>query len=180
MLLRVGGVMVRPNVSLTPRYEAVKVTGVATDTLPGVTLNVAEVAPCGIVIVVGKFAAAEDEFSVIVAPEAGAGAVSATRQLEALGGVIETGLHEKPFKPNVCWMVTIPPLLDAGKEDPTASDATAFESRTADDVFVVDLDKVKDTLATTPFEIEVLLKPHSTQWEAPGTLLQKADLLAAI
>ena len=40
-----GGFTVNPNVASTPRYEAVKVTGVGVVTLPGVTVKVAEFAP---------------------------------------------------------------------------------------------------------------------------------------
>lgn len=43
--LAVGRFIVNPNVELTPRYEAVKVTGVGVVTLPGVTVTVVEIAP---------------------------------------------------------------------------------------------------------------------------------------
>jgi len=52
-----GGLTVKPNVSLTPEYEAMRVTGVAELTVPAVTVNVAEVCPCGIVTVAGTLAA---------------------------------------------------------------------------------------------------------------------------
>src|SRR5260370_36848436 len=92
-MLLLGGLMVTPNVSLTPRYEAVKVSGVGTDTVGAVMLNGLAVVPGGIVRVDGKFAPAGDELRVIVAPEAGAGAVSATRQLDEPCEVIVAGLH---------------------------------------------------------------------------------------
>ena len=53
-----GGLMVRPNVSLTPANVAVSVTNVGSVTVPALTVNVAEVAPCGIVTVDGKLAPA--------------------------------------------------------------------------------------------------------------------------
>ncbi len=42
-----------PNVLLTLEYEAVRLTGFATLTVPAVTENVAEVCPCGTVTVAG-------------------------------------------------------------------------------------------------------------------------------
>jgi hypothetical protein len=178
--LRVGGAMVRPNVSLMFRYEAVRVTGVGADTLPAVTLKAVEVAPGGIVTVGGMIAAGEDELSMMVAPGANAGAVSATWQLEAPGGVIKTGVHVKPFKAGVCVMVTVPPVPDVAKEAPDASAAAPSENWTADDVLVVELDKVRETFATTPFEIGVAFRSHRTQCEVPGMLLQENDLLAPV
>ena len=70
--------------------------------MPAVALKVVEVAPVGTVTVGGTLAAAEDELSVTVAPGASAGADSATRQLDAAGGVTETGMHAKPFKWGCC------------------------------------------------------------------------------
>jgi hypothetical protein len=172
--------MVRLNVSLMFRYEAVKVTGVGADTLPAVTLNTVEVAPGGIVTVGGMIAAGEDERSMIVAPGANAGAVSATWQLEALGGVIKIGVHVNPFKAGVCMMVTIPALAEVANDAAIGSAALASENWTADDVLVVELDKVRETFATTPFEIGVAFRPHRTQCEVPGMLLQEIDLLAVV
>jgi hypothetical protein len=60
-----------------------------------VTLNVVEVAPARTVTVGGTFAAAEDELSVTVAPDANAAEVSPTVQFELLGGVTITGVQEK-------------------------------------------------------------------------------------
>jgi hypothetical protein len=160
---------------------AVKVTAVGVDTVSAVTLNAVEVPPAEIVTVDGTLAAAEDELRVIVAPGPGAGAVRATLQIDAPGGVTETGLHEKPFRPGVWMIVTVPLLLDAGSAAATESDAATFENWTADDVFLVELDNVKDMLATTPFEIVVVFMPHKTQFEIPGmSLLQETDLFAVI
>lgn len=44
-----GGLMVTPDVTLAPEYVAVKVTEVDVLTVPALTVNVPEVAPCGIV-----------------------------------------------------------------------------------------------------------------------------------
>jgi hypothetical protein len=45
---------------------------------------------------------------------------------------------------------------------------------------VVDGDSVRDTVATIPFEIAEEFRPHRTQFEMPGTLLQETNLLAAV
>jgi len=52
-----GGLTVTPNVLLTLEYEAVIVTDVAALTVAAVTVNVAEVCPCGTVTDVGTLAA---------------------------------------------------------------------------------------------------------------------------
>jgi hypothetical protein len=149
--------------------------------MPAVALNVIEVAPGRIVTTDGTLAAPEEELSVTVAPGASAGAVNATRQVDVPGGVTETGAQVKPFKLGCCWMVTAVPFATAGTEAPAPSAAPALENWTTEDAFVVVLDSVNDTLATTPFEMGVALKPHSTQFEMPGTLLlQETDLFTAI
>ena len=126
--LRAGGSIVSPNVSLTPRYAAVRVTGVCAETAPAVTLNEADVAPWGITTLDGKFAAADDELSTTVAPDASAGAVKFTRQLDAFGGTTETGRQVKPFKWGCCWMVTIDPVPTAAKDVAAGSAAVALEN----------------------------------------------------
>lgn len=144
-------------------------------------MKVVEVAPVGTVTVGGTLAAAEVELIVTVVPGASAGADSATRQLDAAGGVNETGVHVKPFKWGCCWIITAVPLPSADKEAPAPLAAPALENWIAEDVFVVVLDNPKDTLAITPFGTVVAFKPHSTQFEMPGTLLsQETDLFAAI
>ena len=45
---------------------------------------------------------------------------------------------------------------------------------------MVELDTINDTVARTPFEIGVALRPHSIQVVAPALLLQLIDLFAAI
>ncbi len=56
-----GGFMVTPVVVLAPEHEAVSVTPVAVLTVPAVTANVAEVAPCVTVTLAGTDAALELE-----------------------------------------------------------------------------------------------------------------------
>ena len=78
-------------------------------------------------------------------------------------------------------MVTTVPFPSAGKEPPAPSAAPVMENCTVEDVFEVELDSVNDTLATTPFEMGVAFRPHSTQFDTPGRLLlQETDLFAAI
>jgi hypothetical protein len=55
------GSTVTLNVVLAPEYEAVKVAVVEELTVPAVTVNVAEVEPCGIFTIAGTLAAAELE-----------------------------------------------------------------------------------------------------------------------
>jgi hypothetical protein len=52
-----GGFTVKPNMAFTLEYVAVRVTGVEPVTLPVLTVNVAELAPCGTVTVAGTLAA---------------------------------------------------------------------------------------------------------------------------
>ena len=143
-------------------------------------MNVVEVAPVGIVTVVGTFAARDDELIATLAPGDTAGAVSATVHVDAAGAVRVTGMQEKPFKAGVCWMVTVPPLPDTVKEDPAGSAAEVLGSWTAVELLVVDDDSVKETLATTPLEIVVEFRPHRTQLNTPEPPLQETDLFAAL
>jgi hypothetical protein len=73
-----GGFTVRPNVVLTPKYEAVRVTEVAEVTVPVVTEKVAEVAPCATVTEAGTMAAGFGLESDTTAPPEGAAAVILT------------------------------------------------------------------------------------------------------
>ena len=88
-------------------------TGVGVVTLSAVTENVVDVAPCGIVTVDAMLTSTGDELKLIVAPALPAAEVRATVQVDAVAGVIDVGLHEKPFSPGVCTMVTVPPVADA-------------------------------------------------------------------
>jgi hypothetical protein len=53
-----GGLAVTPKVLLTPEYVAVNVAAVEELTAPAVTVNVADVEPCGTVTLAGTVAAA--------------------------------------------------------------------------------------------------------------------------
>lgn len=160
---------------------AVKVTGVAVDTVWLVTLNGMEVAPGGTVTADGTTAAVEDELSAMVAPDPDAGAVSATVQVETPGGVTDTGLQVKPFKPPVCGIVTVAPLPEADKDAAAGSVAPVFGSWITEAVLLVEGDTVRDTVATTPLEIAEEFRPHRTQLDTPGTLLlQETNLPAAL
>jgi hypothetical protein len=172
-----AGLTVRPKVSFTPEYDAVKVTAVGVVTDPALTVNIAEVEPCGIVTLDGSLVPAGDELRVMIAPPLGAADDKATMQLAVDGGMRDTELHENPSRPTGT-IVTVPPVVEIGSDDPVASDASLFVSCTDDDVSVVVLDTVSDTVATTPLSIGAS-RPESTQIAEPALLLQDSDLPAA-
>lgn len=74
--------------------------------------------------------------------------------------------------------MTRAPLLEVNNDVPVESAASGFESWTAEAVFVVEGDTVRDTVATTPLEIAKEFRPQRTQCEAPGRRLQLIDLKA--
>lgn len=125
-------------------------TGVELLTFPAVTENVVEVEPLGTVTDDGTFAPAGDEVKVIVAPALGAADVRLTVQVDPPDGLIEAGLHEKPFKLGA-RMVTVPPVAEVDREVPVESAIITLESWTEDDVSVVDPDNVRVSVATTLF-----------------------------
>ena len=94
-----GGLTVRPNVSLIPPYDTVRVTDVGLVTTPAPTENVAELAPCGTATLDGVVADPDEELMAIVNPPLGAADVSVTWQEETSGGAIAIGLQENPFRP---------------------------------------------------------------------------------
>ena len=118
-----GGLMVNPNVSVTPEYDAVSVTNVADAIVAALAVKVAEVDPCGIVTEEGMIAPAGDELNVTVEPPLGAALVSAIVQVDVVGGAIEMGLQENPFKLG-CRMVTVPPFVVRASEAAVVSAAT--------------------------------------------------------
>ena len=63
---------------------------------------------------------------------------------------------------------------------PVGLAAELFISWMVDEAFVVELDRVRVTVAITPFEMAVLFQPQRTQVWAPAPLLQVVDLPAAI
>jgi hypothetical protein len=96
MLLRAGGkgFTVRPNVLLTPEYEAVSVTGVAVLMFPVVTAKLADVDPCGTVTLAGTLAAPVFELDSDTAMLAPAAAVSVTVPVADWPPVTGLGLAE--------------------------------------------------------------------------------------
>jgi hypothetical protein len=174
-----GGLMVIPNVTLAPEYEAVKVTGVAVLTVPAVTENVAEVEPCGIVTVAGTLARAGEALSAIVAPPLSAAEVTATVQVDPADGVSVVGVHEMALNTGVWRIVTVPPLAEVDIPVPAESAETPLVSWTDEDVSGVESAKVKVTEATTLFGIVVELRPHTKHVALPEPLLQESDLFAA-
>jgi hypothetical protein len=78
-------------------------------------LKVVELLPWATVTSDGTMAAPDDEI-VIPEPPLGAADVSATVQVEPVDGLIVSGLQENPFKPGVCWIVTVLPLVAISME----------------------------------------------------------------
>jgi hypothetical protein len=122
----------------------------------------------------------EDELNATVAPPLGAATVNATVQDDPASGVTDIGLHENPFKPDGRRIVTVPSLVEVDKDDPAESADPAFASWSNEEESVVVFETVKDTVATTPSEMAVGLRPHMTHFETPATLLQESDLFEAV
>ena len=135
------------------------VTGVATLTVPAVTGNVAEVAPCGTLTLEGTFAPAGAALSPTVAPPARAAEVRVTVQVDPAEGETEVGLHERLFRPGVCWIVTVPLLAATGIDAPVASAAEPPVSWTIEDASGADPDNVKFTVARTAFGMVAVFSP---------------------
>jgi len=90
-----SGLTVKPNVALTPEYEAVNVTGVAADTVAVLTVKVADVEPCGTVTVTGTPAAMVFELeSETLTPPLPAAAVRVTVPVPDCPPMITLGLTE--------------------------------------------------------------------------------------
>jgi hypothetical protein len=91
----VTGLTITVAAELTPAYAAVKVTAVEAVTLPVVTLNVAELDPCGTVTDAGAPATAEFELEIDTAtPPDPAALVSVTVPVLDWPPVMELGLTE--------------------------------------------------------------------------------------
>lgn len=174
-----GGLTVNPNVSLTPPRDAVKVTGVGVVTLPAVTGNVVEVEPCGTVTVDCIVTSVGDELRLIVVPPLPAAKVNCTVHVVPADGLTDVGLQEKPFKLGVCTIVTVPLLVEVESAVAVVLADIPLVSWTTEEVLLVDADKVKLTVATTPVVIDVSLRPHSIQIAVPVPYWQESDLLAA-
>ena len=96
-------------------------------TFPPVTLNVPVCEPCGTLIDAGTVAAdveADDKF--IVAPPAGAAAVSVMVQDELASAAKETGVQVNPLSPDS--MVTVPPAVEVPSVAPDELAAELLES----------------------------------------------------
>ncbi len=151
-----------------------------TPTFPAVTENVPELTPAGMVTDPGMFTSAGDCVRVIVAPPLGAFAVKVTVQSDDAGGVIVTGLHEKPFKPGGCKIVTTPPLIEVKREVPVPSAANPTPSCTCEDVLWVEAEIVITTLATTPFCIGVEVEDQTRHVIAPAVVLHETAFPAPV
>ena len=126
-------------------------TGVGVVTVFAVTENVVDVAPCGTETVEARLTSAGDALRLIVSPPLPAAEVRATVQLETVGGAIDTGLQLKPFSPDVCTIVTVPPLADADIADADGFAAEGLMIWIREEVFEVEGETFSETVATTPF-----------------------------
>jgi hypothetical protein len=181
MLLSVGigGLMLSRDVWLTPAKVAVTVTGVNVVTIPAVIENVVELDPCGIVTLGGTFRAGAEDAREINAPPLLAAAVRATLQTADACEASDIGLQNSPFNAGGV-MPIVDPTVEVANDIPTASAADPCESWTSEELDVVELETVKPTVATTPFESGVVLKPYKTHFFVPGVLVQETDLFALI
>jgi hypothetical protein len=94
-------------------------------------------------------------------------------------GLTDVGLQEKPFKLGVCTIVTVPLLVEVESAVAVVLADIPLVSWTTEEVLLVDADKVKLTVATTPVVIGVSLRPHSIQIAVPVPYWQESDLVAA-
>ena len=166
-----GGLTVIGNVEFTPAYDAVKVTAVGLATVPALSVNVVDVAPCAIVTLDGILTTAGDALSATTTPPLGAANVRATVHVAVAGGVMVNGLQENPFSPSGI-IVTVPPVVDTVIDEPEGFDASLLANCSDDDVSVVKLDTPKDTVATTPLPMGVASGPESTHVIEPAVVLQ--------
>ena len=105
----VGGLMVTPNVALTPEYDAVKVAVVEELTVPAVTVNVAEVEPAGTVTLDGTVAAVVLELeSEIATPPVAAAEVRVTVPVADWPLMIVPGLTETLLSTAVGGLMVTP------------------------------------------------------------------------
>ncbi len=97
-----GGFTITPNVSFTPRYEAVSVAEVTAVTVPAVTAKVVELDPWPIETCDGTCAAPLEDDIAMTAPPLPAAEVSETVHVELTVGLIVTGMQVNPFNPGAC------------------------------------------------------------------------------
>jgi hypothetical protein len=156
------------------------VTAVCVLTLPAVTENVVEVEPCGTVTVEGMLTSAGDELRLIVLPPLPAAEVNATVQVDPAAGLTATGVHEKPLRAGPGTIVTTLPLLEIGKVVAPAPAAISLMNCSWDDVSVVEVDTVREMVATTPFGMVVSFNPDTMHLEIPPLVAQVTDLFAPV
>ncbi len=101
--------------------------------------------------------------------------VSATLQVADAGATSVTGLQVNPFNAGGL-MPMLAPAVEVVTEVPAKSAAAPLASCTGDDVAVVELDTVRETVATTPFEIAMSFNPYMTHVSVPGALLHVIPL----
>lgn len=107
-----SGAMVIPKVAYSVEYDAVRVTGVELLTVPVVTVNVAEVDPCGIVTLEGTLAAAVLELlRETTAPPLPAAAVSVTVPVPVCPLVMVTGATETLLSAPGSGLIVTPKVL---------------------------------------------------------------------
>jgi hypothetical protein len=152
---------------------------VVAETGSGVTVKDAELAPWGTPTLGGMVKSPGFELTAMEAPPEGAPAVNCRVQVEVAGGVTDAGLQVKPFKAAGWLIVTVPPLAEEVKAKPEGSAAIGTESWTGANESVVAPDRVRSTVATTPFPIAVLFLPQRTHVVVPGAELHDTDLFAA-
>jgi hypothetical protein len=172
-----GGLIVRVNVSLTPPYETVKVTGGTLVIADALAENVIEIDPCGIVMLAGTLTPPEEAAIEMRAPPLFAADVSATVQSADAGVTSDIGLQVNPFRAGGL-MPMFAPTVAVVIDIPAKSAADPLASWTAEETAVVEFETVRETVATTPFEIGVSFRAYKTHVSVPGALVQEIPLLA--
>ena len=71
-------------------------------------------------------------------------------------------------------------MVDVATEALLGKAERPFDKLTAEDVFLVEPDIVRDTFARTPFEMAFEFRPQATHFRLPAVLLQEIDLMAAV
>jgi hypothetical protein len=119
-----GGFIVKPNPSVTPKYDAVNVMDAGELTVSGVTVKLPEVRVAGIDRAAGMLTSGSEVLRPMDAPATGAPVVSCKVHVATAGGLRDTGVHEKPSKAAGWRMVTVPPV--AVEANGKASDEAAM------------------------------------------------------
>jgi hypothetical protein len=71
-------------------------------------------------------------------------------------------------------------VVDVGTEALLGNAERPFTKATVDEVLLVELEIVIDTVARTPFATAVEFRPQAAHFWLPAVLLQEIDLLAAV